>query len=406
MDVSYQLTAAICPRPNCDQEIHISIGRWPGGTNDRGGIIVECGKCQKRSYIAVPNPGEASSVKRGGRVVATWDDELGNKDDVLTANNLTEVDILSDTALVITPKKYDGPFFAIDERSIYRCLNCGDEIEKPAYAELEGALIEINDAVVGHHMQVLKGYTPAPDTIEVSIDTPCSCTSHKVTFFGDYSSENPEMQANDLLFAGPNDTAMLTDIDGIYSRNECIEIFKKLLLRWRARHRVVMLAVPFIGFDYPGRESDKLELWDTLLGHTDPDRTMLVTRKKTFNSFKEASKKQGFDIEVLKKYGLLAQTIEQLDSKGAFFKTDSHAKFYAAIGPDTSEVLIGSFNLHSGEYVENLIFRTYSNNEFLDRYLLPLGAAFDFTQIQVERDVLAIEITQTQAYIVRVEKRV
>ena len=74
------------------------------------------------------------------------------------------------------------------------------------------------------------------------------------------------------------------------------------------------------------------------------------------------------------------------------FKTDSHAKFYAAIGPSTTEVLTGSFNIHSGEYVENLLFKTYSTREFLSRYLMPLGIFFDLQQIKSPRQVLKLDV--------------
>jgi len=406
MEVSHRLTVAICPTPDCGQRIRVSIGRWPGGINDRGGFVVECGKCHKKSHIAVSNPNGASSVMSGGRVVATWDDDMGDKDDVLAAHGLTEADILSDSMLVIPSQEPDHPLFVLDERAIYRCPACGDDFEKAAYAELEDALAAINDAVIGHHMVILKGYTPTPNAIDVTVEAACSCATHRVTFVGDYTPANPIMQARDFLLAGPDDPALLIDIDGVYSRNDCVEMFKKLLLRWRARHRVVLLVVPFIGFDFPGREADKLELWNMVLGHTDPRRTLLVTRRKTYNSFKETSKKQGLDLVVLKKYGLLAQMLEQLDAKGALFKTDSHAKFYAAVGPEITEVLTGSFNIHSGEYVENLLFKTYSTTEFVKRYLLPLGVLFDFQQIRVERDVLAIEVSRGRVTRKAPEKRV
>ena len=376
--------------------------------NDRGGFVIECSKCRQKSHIAVSNPDDASSVESGGRVVATWDSEIeGDKDDVLAAHGLSEASILGDTMMVIRAEEPDDPLFVLTERAIYQCLQCGTALEKPAYAELERALDAINQSISQYITIYLKGYTQKPDAIEVTLEVPCTCAVHRFSFFRDFSERDHFVRAaSDFMLAGPDGPSMLTEIDGVYSRNECVEIFKKILLRWRARNRVVMLVVPFIGFDYPNREEDKLKLWNMVVGYTNPNRTLMVTRRKTYNSFKKAAEKNGLDLDVLKKYGLLAHLLDQLDEKGALFKTESHAKFYAAVGPETTEVLSGSFNIHTGEYVENLLFKTYPSTEFMKRYLLPLGVIFDCTQIRAERDVLAIEVALGQVTRMDCQKRV
>lgn len=395
MDVSHRLTIGICPTPDCGQRINVSIGRFPGGVNDRGGFVIECANCRKMSHIAVANPDDASSVQSGGRVVDRWDDDIdGDRESVLAVHGQTEADRLSDTMLYIPQQEPNDPLFERAARSIYRCPLCGNDLEAPAYAELENALSAVNRSITSFiGGAYLKGYTPVPAAIEVTLDASCGCATRQVSFFRDFSERDHFVRtASDFILAGPNDPSMLFDIDGIYTRNECLAIFKKLLLRWRARNRVVMLVVPFIGFDYPSREEDKLKLWNMVLGYTDPARTLLVTRRRTYNSFKEVAAKQGLDLDVLKKYGLLARLLETLDEKKALFKTDSHAKFYAAIGPETTEVLSGSFNIHSGEYVENLLFKTYSSAEFLSRYLWPLGVLFDQTQVRSPRPILSVEV--------------
>lgn len=388
------MTIDICPTPGCGQRINVSVGRFPGGVNDRGGFVVECASCRKKSHIAVANPDDASSVQSGGRVVDRWDDDIdGQRDRVLAAHGQTDADLLSDTLLFIPQREQDDPLFELADRSIYVCPQTRDDLEAPAYAALDAALPAINQAIAGFIGPYLKGYEAKPDAIEVTLDVAAGGVTHRVSFFRDFSEKDDFPQAaSEFVLAGSEDPAMLHDIDGIYTRNECIEIFKKLLLRWRARNQIVMLVTPFIGFDYASREEDKLKLWNMILGYTNPARTMLVTRRKTYNSFKAVAAKQGLDLDVLKKYGLLARLLETLDEKKAVFKTESHAKFYAAIGPATTEVLTGSFNIHSGEYVENLLFKTYPSAEFVTRYLMPLGILFDLRQVRSPRQVLRLDV--------------
>ncbi len=399
IDVSYRSTIGFCPRPGCGQHIDVSVGRYPGGVNDRGGFVIECASCHQKLHVRVSNPNDASSVESGGRVVDRWDDEIGgDRESVLAAHGLSEADQLSDTMLYIPSREPNDPLFERSDRSIYSCTICGGDLEAPAYAELDKSLSAVNQSITSFiGGPYLKGYTPVPAAIEVTLSVSCGCTARPVSFFRDFSERDHFVRsASDFILAGPEDPSMLSDIDGIYTRNECLAIFKKLLLRWRARNRVVMLVVPFIGFDYPSREEDKLKLWNMVLGYTDPARTLLVTRRRTYNSFKEVAAKQGLDLNVLKKYGLLARLLETLDEKKALFKTDSHAKFYAAVGPETTEVLSGSFNIHSGEYVENLLFKTYSSTEFIARYLMPLGVLFDLTQVKSPRALLRLEVSGSQ----------
>lgn len=407
MDATHRLVVCICPTHGCGQRIRVSIGRFAGGVNDRGGFVIECAACHRKSHLPVANPDDASSVESGGSVVATWDDEVANsREDALAANHLSEADLLSDSMLFIPSQEPDDPLFKLGDRAIYECPQCGRDLETQAYGALDQALPAINRAIINFISgPYYKGYAPRPDIIEVKLDVPCECAAYRLSFFRDFSERDHHVGAAlDFNLAGPDNPAMLREIDGIYSRNECLEIFKKLLLRWRGRNQVVMLVVPFIGFDYPNREEDKLSLWNMILGYTNPARTLLVTRRKTYNSFKETAAKRGLDLAVLKKYGLLARMLDALDEKKAVFKTDSHAKFYAAIGPQTTEVLSGSFNIHSGEYVENLLFKSYPSATFVTRYLLPLGVLFDLTQVTQPRDILTLEVADGEVVTSRCEK--
>jgi hypothetical protein len=407
MDVSHRDVFAICRKAGCGQSIHVSVGRFAGGFNDSGGFIIKCEACGTEAYMRVSNPDDASRVVSGGKRVASWDDEIDDMDDVLAARGLARGDDLPENLLYLeTGAKDEAGMFELNDRPIYKCVACGDALEALADTALTQALKPVNDALAQYVNVYLKGYAPTPDVIEVALEVACSCSTHKMSFFWDFvETDCFTDEASKFILAGSEDTTSLEDIDGIYPRDECIEIFKKLLLRWRARDQVVMLVVPFIGLDFKGREQNRMDLWDLVLGHTNPDRTMLVTRKTTWTGFQKAAAKTGLDIPTLRKFGILAPMLEHFHSKAAVFKQQSHAKFYAAIGPEKTELLSGSFNIHSGGYAENLTFRSYKTADFLERYLFPLGVIFDFTQVKSTRQVLEISVqggTATSTLVKRV----
>jgi hypothetical protein len=182
------------------------------------------------------------------------------------------------------------------------------------------------------------------------------------------------------------------DIDGVYSRDDCIAILEKLLLRWRATHNAVLLAAPFIGFNYPGARKKIPNLWNWVLKYTDPTKTAIITRKATFKLFKDVAKDTEMDLDFLKSWGLLNSTIESLDEKKAFFKTDFHAKFYCGMSTDHVEVLVGSFNIHEGSYVENIHLLRYEFQDFAKRYLLEMKMFFDTSSLRRKRRILEIQI--------------
>jgi hypothetical protein len=393
MDVQHSVMLAKCP--GCGARIDISVGRWPGGVNDYGGFVLQCQSCKKKLFTNIQNPDDASSVTGGATVLETWDDEMGEKAVVLAAHNLGPKDEIVGRLRFLESNEMEPPLFRTDERPIYCCLKCKKNLEEVAYECLEQALPGINRELQRFLVIYLKGYASAPDDIAVRMQVACDCTTHEMQFFKPFTEANAlTAEHEDYVLAGSNDTSQLEDIDGLYARDDCVQIFKKLLARWKARNRLVLIVVPFIGLDYPSREQNRMDLWDLLLRYTNPRRTLLVTRKGTYNGFLKAASQTGLDISLLKEYDILAPLLKQLDSDDAFFKQQSHAKFYAAMGPKRTEVLSGSFNIHTGGYAENIAFRSYDNAEFLRRYVFPLDFIFDFTKADEGRRLLELEVKQ------------
>lgn len=391
MNVQHRDEVVKCPSPTCKNPIHISVGRWPGGINDSGGWVLKCANCDHVFPLDVKNPDNASRVKSGATILGSWDNEVGNREELLVAHNIVDGTLQAERLLLLQQGEVED-FYDLNSRPLYRCGACCENLEVLAYAAIRSHLDIVCTALAGYLSLYLAQSAGSPVGISIWLDVLCACgAAHRARFYREFSEKLPQAASEFWLVDLEGDKRAL-DVDGIYSRDDCIAILEKLLLRWRALHSAVLLAAPFIGFDFPGARKKVPDLWNWVLKYTDPSKTFLITRKATFKLFKDASKDTEQDVEFLKSWGLLNPTVAALDEKKAFFKTDFHAKFYCGISANNVEILVGSFNIHEGSYVENIHLLTYSFEDFKQRYLLGMKMFFDLNLLAKRRSVLEILI--------------
>jgi hypothetical protein len=382
--------------PSCGANIKLKVGRFPGGINDSGGWVLRCNACDSFFPLNVKNPDDASTVLSGATIIDSWDDEIENRELVLSKHGVADTEQAVERMLLVTHGEPED-FYDLASRALYRCTACGTELDAKAYEVLCEHLESINSAFATYlNWYLANSRGGAPEGISVRIATPCTCgRTHEARFYRYFAESFAERAADYwLIDIAPTATfpegEKTLDVDGIFSRDDCIAILEKLLLRWRAGHSTVLLAAPFIGFNFPGAIKKVPDLWNWVLKYTDPAKTLLITRKATFNLLKEAAKNTEMDVEFLKSWGLLNPTLATLDEKKAFFKTDFHAKFYCGISADTVEILVGSFNIHEGSYVENIHLLSYSLEEFSKRYLVGMQMFFDVKPLSKQRSMLDI----------------
>lgn len=389
MEPSYDRNIVKCPR--CKSNINISIGRYPGGCNDSGGWVLACATCGEKFQVSVKNPEDLSSVVSGASVVASWNNEIGDKAEVLAEHGLSDGPDQVDRLLI---KEFGEPedFYDLTNHSLYQCGSCKEPIDTAAYADLSAKLDLANSALSSHVDFFLASREPAPEGASVRTKFRCKCgAEHQGRFFRKFSEAHVQ-GVDDFWLIDVVGAAKAIDIDGVYSRDDCIAILEKLLLRWQATHSAVLLAAPFIGFNYPGARKKIPDLWNWLLKYTDPEKTAIITRKATFKLLKDTAEDTEMDVEFLKSWGLLNPSLETLDEKKAFFKTDFHAKFYCGMSTDHVEILVGSFNIHEGSYVENIHLLRYEFDDFAKRYLLGMKMNIDTALLKKRRRILEIQI--------------
>ncbi|MGN2375617.1 hypothetical protein ACTFAO_18290 [Sphingobacterium spiritivorum] len=409
-EISHRTEVVKCPNPSCKGNIQLSIGKVPGGVNDSGGWILQCDNCGTKFPYEVKNPDDYSSVKSGATILDSWDNDVPeSKIRVLKKHDLDSFpeDFSFDNLLFVQTGEDEKPTFSDIEENIFFCPRCKTHLEPILYAQLSDKLPSINKSINSYLNYYLKGRAGNPDSIIVIVDYQCSCGFNtKGVLYKDFKErELPIEEEHELILIDVIGADLEFTIDGVYDRDDCLSILQKLLIRWQVYYNKVFLAVPFIGFDFKNSEAQRVELWNWILKNTIPHKTTLLTRKATLTSFLEGSANTGMDISVLKDYGLLNPTVDELTDKKALFKRDFHAKFYAGFDRKNAEVLVGSFNIHEGTYVENIHFKSYDFGDFFKKYILKMNIIFDPRIIDGEGEFLLInEHEDGKEFIAKVEK--
>jgi hypothetical protein len=381
--------------PSCGANINLKVGRYPGGINDSGGWLLKCNACDSLFPVEVKNPDDASTVSSGASIIDSWDDELDNRAHTLAKYGAADIGRATERMLLLTHGEPED-FYDLESRALYRCTACGTELDAKAYEALSEQLESINLAFATYVNWYLAHGRGSPEGISARVEAACTCGRvHEARFYRNFVESFAERAADywliDIAPSAPvAEGGKTLDVDGIFSRDDCIAILEKLLLRWQACHSAVLLAAPFVGFNYPGAKKKIPDLWNWVLKYTNPAKTLFITRKATFNLLKEAAKNTEMDVEFLKSWGLLNPTLATLDEKKAFFKTDFHAKFYCGISADAVEILVGSFTIHEGSYVENIHLLRYSLEDFSRRYLVGMKMFFNLGLLSKRRSMLDI----------------
>lgn len=258
------------------------------------------------------------------------------------------------------------------DKSIFAC-QCGSfDIENDAYTQLSSLLQSYTtkfSSYINYYLASRGAGNPKYNF--VFIDFCCSkCkTEHKAFFYTRFEEKYFPVNEREFFLAEIDKQELGENIDGVYDRDTCQVFMKKLLIRWHILKNITYLVVPFIGNPYQ-TPLQRLELLGEFLSPLHPYKTLWVTRPTTISQIKadfDADNGKGaFDI--LDKNGQINPIL-----KSVFTKTDFHAKFYCGISEKGVEVLSGSHNLHGGTYMENLMFKIYPMDKFIDRYLFQIN---------------------------------
>lgn len=385
--------AVKCIGKRCKEVFHIHENREKGGINDKGYIVVKCKKCGELTKIRMLNPPKFG-IFDNFEIVASWEDGESSQ-----YENVMEGEV----ALVSGKEPAEGVALKFRPNRLYPFWqNAGSNLEKIAYDHFKCASTKINDILHGLKMVYLKSM-PGYDDIERCVVTQEYVHEEKVftATWGKTLKYENTMNSDDFQLIDHSDNQKC--IDGVYSRNEMMNYLFRCLMRWKLVSSQVVVVTPFIGFDFPfSKQKEKEELiglWGLLNSVLDVEKTLFVTRVSTYGSLKKYQKQVGVPADVLAEWDLMdnIQSMVHNPKRRVKTKAQFHAKFYAGIFCDHVELLSGSFNVQTGDVLEQMHLRNVSRELFKENYLDRLVEGFEYEAednpktlfIDIDKDVKA-----------------
>lgn len=61
--------------PKCGNTIRLYVGKFVGGINDNGGVVIKCSVCEKLFPCNIKNPTDSSDIPKGGKIIESWLDD-------------------------------------------------------------------------------------------------------------------------------------------------------------------------------------------------------------------------------------------------------------------------------------------------------------------------------------------
>ena len=366
--------AVKCSGKRCKEVFHICESYEPGGVNDNGYIAIQCKKCGAMVKLRMKNPSK-NGIFRNFEIVDAWEDGDENKYESLPDG---------ETAFVMGKVPAEGqPIdFHPDSRYPFWKTNATN-LELAAEGCFKGMKPLIDKELKGLYNVWVKSM-PGFDNVERCIVTQEYESGGQV-----YEAQWGQVLKNDPTFCTKHfhlidHTGSDKQIDGVYSRDEIMAYLFRCLMRWKLIANQVVVVTPFIGFDFPySKEKDRTELialWELLNNTLDLDKTTFITRVKTYGSLKKCQEQFDVPADVLREWDLMNNLQKMVDNPRTRVKTKAqfHAKFYAGVFDNHVEMLSGSFNVQTGNVLEQMHLRNVSREMFKSKYLDRLVDGFAY----------------------------
>jgi len=344
-----------CPHCQCIIEYH-SIHFYV--ENDFGEMISICTSCNKTFKIVTENQDE-SYIVYGARKNSSIDYEVESASIYPAITDIIQFKgSLNDKKMV----------FDKNSKPIYLCKSCNESLENIAFSKLESVFPAIIQAYHDYTVIDIKGYGFSPKKSVFLLKIQCACkATYSSVFYKKYDHNGFDI--SDFNLGSIIDSKPLESIiDGTMSKDDCMELLKKALVRWELLFDKVLIITPFFGHQHLSDEK-LIETWFSIINQTSNDKAKLITRTASLNNIKQAISSNIYDYDVLKEYHLSVTQIDQ-----ATKLQPSHAKIYCGFSENYCEMIHGSANIAYGPSKEQISFRKYfAYKDLYNSFLAPLG---------------------------------
>lgn len=270
---------------------------------------------------------------------------------------------------------------------LYECT-CTKPLDLLARKQLDVEYKKVNKEFCNRMNYAFKGIFNA-EYIVAKLHFTCECgVDHVATYYTRFIV-NPDQippEVDDYILADVSGAQLSDSLDGIRSKNDAMDLLAKLIMRWNLLADQVLLASPFIGHLYLSSE-DQMKIWEWLLNMLDPRIAIFITRTTAWNQYRKSMNDARISVDLLEDFGLENKVVSAGQSK-----QDFHAKFYAGISDDWSEVYSGSANLVRGPSMENTSFRKMTREAFDRRYITRMALKSALPQSEFKAAERSLEI--------------
>lgn len=366
-----------CSNPKCDEQFKLYEIYYRGGLNDYGWIEIKCNKCGSIQKIAVKNPFEYQyGTFPNAEIINSHEYEEGEERD----NS-----IHPECVLVTEDEKNNVEWTPLESNPFWQSKSL-DEVSYTVDFEKSKHLIEKGISNFLNYYLAGQYRTELPQKIIVIQHA----RRQKITWAKTVERER-DFNANNLYLVNHNQQQEWPD--GVYDRNTLLLYLERCLMRWKLLANQVVVVTPFIGFQYKKKETQEnvLALWHFLNNRLNMDKTYFVTRSEARTLLKNNQAQIEVPYEELAKWRLTDELQQAVEKQKIKTKARFHCKFYAGIFDNHVEMLSGSYNIHTGNGLEQVSMRNYPKDIFKNRYMDNLVDNFDYNLFMDEK-VLLIEV--------------
>ena len=357
------MKAVRCSNDKCAEVFHIHDMKIPGGINDRNEITIKCLKCGALSKVMIHN---AVGKWRGDNYEVVDIRDLDDNEPYINSPNVAMTDGFEDinAPLHSWEPSNDSPMWRDTdinfELSASNSFNSVQKIIDKCMAQWDNGRLKSMPCAIFEKIFISQNY---------------KIGKKKYTAIWFKEIGEGEIHGSNNFYLIHHSKANNL-IDGIYSRDQSLCYLERLLVRWRALCSEVIVATPFIGYDFPfSKQKDKeelIELWDLLNGLLDMNKTIFFTRPRTYGALKKNQASiELVPADVRKKWDLMSNLQKVVDDPKtrAKMKKSFHLKIYVGVFDAYVELFSGSFNVQKNSTIENMALRRLGKNQFKKNYM-------------------------------------
>lgn len=371
-----------CKNKKCREVFHIPECRIHGGENDKCAITIKCSKCGREMEVPVLNKEYHYEGDNYTIVAERYVDD--NEEWMELQRSMAE-----NTAVVSGFEGINEPLHCWDLHSgmgLWKDSDAEDDYELSATLAFFLAKENVHKSLAGCQNACLADVAGFGWCRRMFVEHHYRSGRKKLcAVWAKDLDKCEDMNTEGLYLIHHSRCKDL--IDGIYSRDVSLLHLERLLVRWRMLSERVVVATPFIGYDFAwSKDSDKKELiglWQLLNGLLDMDKTLFYTRYKTYLSLKKDQKELEIPADVLKEWDLMMNLQKVIDNPKTRdkMKEQFHLKVYAGVFRDRVELYSGSYNVQLNSTMENMLLRNITRERFKVNYMDVMVDGFAYENV-------------------------